>query len=59
MFYIMEIFILKEVKEMYQVGISNGFAALENLDNNDVDINGAWKSIRENVRDFSTHSLGH
>jgi hypothetical protein len=37
-----------EVKGQYQVKISNRFEALENLDNdnNDVDINRAWESIR-------------
>jgi hypothetical protein len=39
-----------EVKEKYQVNISNRFAALENLDggggDDDVDINRAWGSIR-------------
>jgi len=35
-----------EVKEQYQVKISNRFAALENLDD-DVDINRAWESIRK------------
>jgi hypothetical protein len=35
-----------EVKEQYQVKISNSFAALENLDD-DVDITRAWESIRK------------
>jgi hypothetical protein len=41
------------VKEQYQVKISDGFAALENFDDDyddddddDVDISGAWESIR-------------
>jgi DNA repair ATPase RecN len=38
-----------EVKEQYQAKMSNRFAAVENLDNVDVDINGAWKSITENI----------
>jgi hypothetical protein len=33
-----------EVKEKYQVEISNRFVALENLDEN-VDINSAWKVL--------------
>jgi hypothetical protein len=37
-----------EVKEQYQVEISNRFRALGNLDDN-VDINRAWESIRENT----------
>jgi hypothetical protein len=45
-----------EVEEQYQVGISNRFAALENLDDDDddddddVDISRAWESIRENIK---------
>jgi hypothetical protein len=35
-----------EVKEQYQVEISNRFAALESLDES-FDINNAWESIRE------------
>jgi hypothetical protein len=35
-----------EVKEMYQVKISNRFVALENLDES-MDINRAWESIRD------------
>jgi hypothetical protein len=36
-------------KKKYRVGISNGVAALENLDT-EVDINGAWETIRENIK---------
>jgi hypothetical protein len=38
-----------ESKEQYRVEISNRFAALENLDD-EVDINTAWESIRENIK---------
>jgi hypothetical protein len=38
-----------EVKEKYQVEISNRFAALESLDKS-FDINNAWESIRENIK---------
>jgi hypothetical protein len=38
-----------KVKEQYQVKISDRFTALENLDD-DVDINRAWGSIRENIK---------
>jgi hypothetical protein len=38
-----------EVKEKYQVEISNRFAALESLDES-FDINNAWESIRENIK---------
>jgi hypothetical protein len=37
------------VKKQYQVGISNRFAALESLDES-FDINNAWQSIRENIK---------
>jgi hypothetical protein len=37
-----------EVKEKYQVEISNRFAVLESLDES-FDINNAWESIRENI----------
>jgi hypothetical protein len=36
-----------EGEEHYRVDISNRFAALENLD--DADVNKAWETIRENV----------
>jgi hypothetical protein len=39
-----------QVKEQYQVKISHKFAALEDLDNDDVDINTAWKNITENMK---------
>jgi len=39
-----------EVKEHYQVKISNRFAALKNLDNDDVDVSRAWESIRANIK---------
>jgi hypothetical protein len=38
-----------EVKEKYQVEISNRFAALESLDES-FDINNAWENIRENIK---------
>jgi hypothetical protein len=47
-----------EVKEQYQVKISNGFAALENLDDN-VDIDRAWESISENIKASATESIGY
>jgi hypothetical protein len=40
-----------EGKEQYRVEISNRFAALENLDDDDdVDINRAWETIREDIK---------
>jgi hypothetical protein len=38
-----------EVKEKYQVEISNRFAALESLDES-FDINNAWEGIRKTSR---------
>jgi hypothetical protein len=46
----------EEVKEQYQVTIKNKFAALENLDNGD--INKAWETIRENIRIPAKESIG-
>jgi hypothetical protein len=40
-----------EVKEQYRVEISNRFAALEHLDTQ-VDINGAWETIRGEYKNF-------
>jgi hypothetical protein len=39
-----------EVKEEYQVKISDRFEALENLDD-DVDISGAWENITNNIKE--------
>jgi hypothetical protein len=39
-----------EVKEQYQVKISNRCVALEDLNYDDVDISRAWESIR--IRNF-------
>jgi hypothetical protein len=47
-----------EGKEQYQVEISNRFAPLENLDD-DVDIDRAWKTIRENIKISAKESLGY
>jgi hypothetical protein len=47
-----------EVKEQYQVKIKNTFAALENLDN-DVDINRACDSSRENMKASAAEILGY
>jgi hypothetical protein len=47
-----------EVKEKYQVEISNRFAALESLDEN-FDINNAWGSIRENIKTSAKDNLGY
>jgi hypothetical protein len=47
-----------EVKEKYQVEISNRFAALESLDESS-DINNAWESIRENIKTSAKENLGY
>jgi hypothetical protein len=47
-----------EDKEQYHVEISNMFAALENLDA-DVDINRAWKTIRENIKISAEERLSY
>jgi hypothetical protein len=47
-----------EVKEKYQVEISNTFAALESLDES-FDFNNAWESIRENIETSAKENLGY
>jgi hypothetical protein len=47
-----------EVKEKYQVEISNRFAALESLDES-FSINNAWESIRENIKMLAKDNLGY
>jgi Zn-finger nucleic acid-binding protein len=47
-----------DVKERYQVTIRNKFAPLENLEDNG-DINGAWGSVRENIKTSAQESLGY
>jgi hypothetical protein len=47
-----------EVKEKYQVKISNRFEVYENLDDN-VDINRACGSISKNIKALATDSLGY
>jgi hypothetical protein len=47
-----------DVKEQYQVTITNKFAALENLEDSG-DINGAWDNIRQNIRISAEESLGY
>jgi hypothetical protein len=47
-----------EVKEEYQVEISNRFEALEELHESS-DINSAWESIRQNIKTSAKENLGH
>jgi hypothetical protein len=46
-----------EVRKQYQIEITNMFAALENV-SEDEDINRAWESIKENIKTSATESLG-
>jgi hypothetical protein len=49
-----------EGKEQYHVEISNRFTALGNLDDDDdVDINRAWETIRDNIKISARRSLGY
>jgi hypothetical protein len=59
----MERFNLKKLnavkgKDQYQVETSNRFAALLNLDD-DMNINRAWKTIRENIKISAKKSIGY
>jgi hypothetical protein len=47
-----------EGKEQYRVEVSNRFAALESL-NDEVKINSAWETIRENIKIPIKESLGY
>jgi hypothetical protein len=47
-----------EIKEEYQVEISNRFEALVNLAES-LDIDSAWKSIRENMKISVKENLGY
>ena len=46
-----------EVKEKYQIEITNSFAAWENL-NVDEDVNRVWENIKENIKTSAKESLG-
>ena len=46
-----------EVKEKYQIEITDRFAALENLSDSE-DINRAWENIKENIKTSAKESLG-
>jgi hypothetical protein len=59
----MERFSLKKLnevegKEQYRVEISNKFAVLKNVDT-ELDINRAWKTIRENIKISAKESIGY
>jgi len=46
-----------EVRKQYQIEITNRFAALKNV-SDDEDINRGWESIKENIKTSATESLG-
>ena len=46
-----------EVRKKYQTEITNKFAALENLSDNE-GINRAWENIKENIKTSAKESLG-
>ena len=46
-----------EVREQYQIKITNRFAALENM-NDYEDINRIWENIKENIQTSAEESLG-
>jgi hypothetical protein len=46
-----------EIKKEYQIEISNRFATLENLSDNE-DINRAWENFKENIKTSAKNSLG-
>ena len=47
----------REVREQYQIEITNRFAALENL-NDDEDVDRNWENIKENIQTSAKESLG-
>jgi len=46
-----------EVREQYQIEITNRFATLENV-NDDKDVNRTWENIKENIQLSAKESLG-
>jgi len=46
-----------EVRKQYQIEITNKFAALEKL-NDDEDVNRTWENIKENIKTSANESLG-
>jgi len=46
-----------EVRKQYQIEITNKYAALENL-SNDEDINRTWENIKENIKNSAGESVG-
>ena len=46
-----------EVRKQFQIEVTNGFAALENLGDKE-DINRAWENNKENIKTSVKESLG-
>jgi hypothetical protein len=46
-----------EVRKQYRIEITNRFAALENI-TDDEDMNRAWESIKNNIKTLAKESLG-
>jgi len=46
-----------ELREQYQIEITNRFAALENA-NDDEDVNRAYENIKDNIQTSAKESLG-
>ena len=46
-----------EVRKQYQIDITNRFAALENLSDEE-DINRIWENIKENIKTSAKKRLG-
>jgi len=46
-----------EVREQYQTEITNSFATLENL-SDDEDVDRTWENIKENIKTSAKESLG-
>jgi len=46
-----------EVREHHQIEITNKFAALEDV-NDEEDVNRTWKNIKENIQTSAKESLG-
>jgi len=46
-----------EVREQYQIEITNRFAALENVNDNE-DVNSTWENIKENIQNLSERESG-
>ena len=48
---------MKEVREQYQIELTNRFAALDNLSDNE-DVDRTWENIKEDIKTSAERSLG-